>query len=156
MARTFRPGQFGILTVVKPDFDLNATITQALPNLTKLRLKGVEWLELGSGILAVLFSSFQSQIYLSEWQNIFKYIFANSNSDKQLRDNSRKVVKMMADARQQDAMSINHFAVLSLLLSLDYHCDYIFWQWCMCELITHFSFFRSPSTRRVQSAQGLL
>jgi hypothetical protein len=59
-ARLFRPGQFGVFTVVKPDFDLNATITRALSKLTKLRLKSVEWLDLGGGILAKLQESRQN------------------------------------------------------------------------------------------------
>ncbi len=111
MARLFRPGQFGVFTVVKPDFDINATITRALPNLTKLRLKGVAWLDLGGGILAVLFSSSNNQIYLKEWKVIFDCVFENTNSDDQLRLNSKKVAKMMTDARQSDAMNINHFTV---------------------------------------------
>ena len=111
MAKFFRPGQFGVFTVVKPDFDINATITRALPTLAKLNLKGVEWIDLGGGILAVLFSSFRAQIFLYEWQVIFSCVFENTNTDVQQRNNSKRVVKILADARHNDAMNINFFTV---------------------------------------------
>jgi hypothetical protein len=123
--RTFRPGQFGIFTVVKPDFDFNDTVTKALSDLTSLRLKSVDWIDLGSGIIAVLFSSFRDQIYLVEWLKVFKYIFENTLSDEHLRENSIRVVKIMADTRQRNSLNINRFSVLVILLFFD------FWQGCM-------------------------
>jgi hypothetical protein len=120
--RTFRPGQFGIFTVVQPDFDFNDTVTKALSNLTSLRLKSVDWIDLGSGIIAVLFSSFRNQIYLGEWLKVFKYIFENTSSDEHLRENSIRVVKIMADTRQRNSLNINRFSVLVILLF------FYFWQ----------------------------
>lgn len=109
--KNFRPGQFGIFTLIESEY-LNETITQALPKLMHLRLKSIEWLDLGSNITAILFSSFRSQIYLAEWMEIFNDTFTNTLNGDGLRENSKRVVKMIADARQLNSMSINIFQVL--------------------------------------------
>ncbi len=121
--RNFRPGQFGIFTLAE-SANLNETITRELPKLMHLRLKSIEWIDLGSQITAILCSSFRSQIYLSEWMDIFKCLFTNTIDSDRLRENSKRVVKMIADARQLNPMSINHFQVQNLPF---YHCLH-FWQ----------------------------
>ena len=107
--RTFRPGQFGIFTLVEGDF--NQIVTNALPKLMHLRLKSIEWLDLGSNITAILYSSFRTQIYLTEWMHIFNCMFISNVNGDGLRENSKRVVKMISDARQLNPMSINHFQV---------------------------------------------
>jgi hypothetical protein len=111
-SKNFRPGQFGIFTVTEKDCDLNNIITQALPGLSHLRLKSVEWVDLGSQIMAMLFSSFRSQIYLSEWQAIFNRNFPNTLNCDQLRENSKRVVKIIAETRHTNALSIHQFQVM--------------------------------------------
>ena len=110
-SKTFRPGQFGIFTVLEPGDEVNRIITTALPAVTSLRLKNIEWVDLGSRIVAMLFSSFRTQIYLSEWQLIFRNMFVNTLGADQLRENSKRVVRIIVDARQMNSFSVNHFAV---------------------------------------------
>ena len=111
-SRSYRPGQFGIFTVLERGSDLNSIITSELATVSSLRLKKIEWIDLGSQIVAILFSSFRSQIYLSEWQQLlFKSMFKNTSSTEMLRDNSRHVVKIIAAVRQQNSLSINLFEV---------------------------------------------
>lgn len=113
--KTFRPGQFGIFTVVESGSDINRIITDALSDVVCLRLKNVEWIDLGSQIMAILFSSFRSQIYLSEWQVIFRHMFVNTVSAEQLRENSKRVVRIVSEARQLNALCVNHFEVIYIL-----------------------------------------
>ena len=110
-SKTFRPGQFGIFSVLEEGSNLDEILTRALPSLASLHLKSVQWIDLGSRIRAILFSSFRAQIYLQEWKAVFKGAFQNSVDDDRLRDNSKRVVKMLADARQLNALCINHFEV---------------------------------------------
>ena len=114
-SKNFRPGQFGIFTVLEPGDEVNRIITTALPAVSSLRLRNIEWVDLGSRIIAMLFSSFRTQIYLSEWQLIFKNMFVNTLSAEQLRENSKRVVRIISDARQMNSLSVNHFAVRILL-----------------------------------------
>ena len=111
--RNFRPGQFGIFTITD-SANLNEIITKELPKLMHLRLMSVQWIDLGSQITAILCSSFRSQIWLSEWMDIFKCLFTNTNNCETLKENSKRVVKMISDARQLNPMSINHFQVCGL------------------------------------------
>ena len=122
-SKTFRPGQFGIFTVLEPGDEVNRIITTALPAVTSLRLKNIEWVDLGSRIVAMLFSSFRTQIYLSEWQLIFRNMFVNTLGADQLRENSKRVVRIIVDARQMNSFSVNHFAVRILLIR-----NRTFWQ----------------------------
>ena len=80
--------------------------------MTCLRLKSVEWVDLGSQIMAILFSSFRTQIYLSELQVIFKRMFANTLGADQLRESSKRVVPIVGEARQLNPLSLNHFEVM--------------------------------------------
>jgi hypothetical protein len=112
-SRIYRPGQFGIFTVLEKGSDLNSIITRELPSVMSLRLRKIEWIDLGSRIVAILFSSCKSQIYLSEWQQtLFKSMFKNTSSAEMLRDNSRHVVKIVAAVRQNSSLSINLFQVI--------------------------------------------
>ena len=112
MSKSYRPGQFGLFTVVEKGVDLNTVFASELPSVANLQLKKIEWIDLGSQIVAILFSSFKSQIYLSEWQHIlFKSMFKNTSSTDMLRDNSRHVVKIVVAARNQNSLSINLFQV---------------------------------------------
>jgi hypothetical protein len=121
--KNFRPGQFGIFAIVQHEGDLNHIITSALQFVACLRLKNVEWLNLGSNIFAILFTSFRSQIYLSEWQMIFKYMFQNTLTPDRQRENSKHVVKMISDTRQLNPMHMNHFQVHFILFSGSERCS---------------------------------
>lgn len=114
--KNFRPGQFGVFTIIE-SAELNEIITKALPKLMHLRLKSIEWLDLGSNIIAILLSSFRQQIYLTEWMDIFADMFTNTLDSESLRENSKRVVKMIADARQLNALSIRNFQVRSFIVT---------------------------------------
>jgi hypothetical protein len=112
MNKTFRPGQFGIFTRILPGQDTNQLIRESLYDVATLQLKSIEWVDLGSQIMAVLFSSFRTQIYLSEWQLVFRRMFHSSIDADHLRENSKRVVRLIADARQLTPSCVCHLKVL--------------------------------------------
>ena len=143
-SRFFRPGHFGFFVIVEGNEHPSAKITRHLQYVSNLQIKSVEWVDLGMNLIAILFSSFRPQIYITEWQQIFRCgMFQISNDQELLRSNSKHVVRIIADARQTNPLSIHQFQVNHTTL---------FWQqWEDSGCFTNirlFFIFRSPSTRR--------
>ena len=110
--RLFRPGHFGFFVTLENSRDFDVRITQSLRHVSSLQLKDVEGVDLGMNITAILFSSFRGQMYITEWQQIFRCgMFFNDLSLEMLRKNSKHVVKIIADTKQSDPTALRHFQV---------------------------------------------
>ena len=101
-----RPGQFGLFIPSIPNEQICRIIEEGLPHVGNLDLMRVEWVNLGL-VKAVLFSSNKPQQWMSTWMLIFKYMFQNTLGQDLLLQNSRRVVRIIADTRQSDAMAIH-------------------------------------------------
>jgi hypothetical protein len=107
-----RPGQFGLFIPSIPNEQICRIIEEGLPHVGNLDLMRVEWVNLGL-VKAILFSSNKSQQWMSTWMLIFKYMFQNTLGQDLLRQNSRRVVRILADTRQSDAIAIHVLRVRS-------------------------------------------
>jgi hypothetical protein len=109
-----RPGQFGFFISCMADEEISRIIENGLQHVGKLDLMRVEWVNLGI-VKAILFSSNKDQIYMSTWMQIFQCMFHNTIGQQLLLHNSRRVVRIIADTRQSDAVSIHVLQVPKLL-----------------------------------------